>query len=330
MKFKAFPPKKRLIIIGIVLFSAALIGWILLARPAFDFDADDVMSVEASPVLLKEHVVTLSEKMGDRDYKNHENLDKVADYIANKLKSYCARVTEQPFEVKGLPFKNVLAEYGPEDGEVIVIGAHYDTCGPEPGADDNASSVAGLIELGGLLQKSELKKRVILAAYCLEEPPFFGGEEMGSFIHAKSLKDADTKVKLMIALDMIGYFSDESWSQAYPLPLLYLYYPTRGNFIAVVDQTWSSAARDVKIKMAEAIDLPVYSMNAPVKLPGVDFSDHRNFWKMGYDAVMITDTAFFRNKEYHTSKDTADRLDYDKMAQVVKGLHHCIVKLTNE
>jgi Zn-dependent M28 family amino/carboxypeptidase len=203
--------------------------------------------------------------------------------------------------------------------------------GPFPGADDNASGVAGLIELGKLLARAKLKSRVILAAYALEEPPHFSGPEMGSVFHARALRGAGKRVKGMISLEMIGYFSGERGSQEFPMPVLRLFYPSRGNFIAVVGNFANlGIVRRVKRSMGEASSLPVYSINAPALVPGIDFSDHRNFWAAGFPAVMVTDTAFYRNKAYHTAEDTPDRLDYERMAMVVAGAYLAVMDLAND
>jgi hypothetical protein len=145
---------------------------------------------------------------------------------------------------------------------------------------------------------------------------------MGSAVHAKSLRARGLAIRLMISLEMIGYFSDEPNSQGFPLPLFRLFYPSRGNFILVVDRLFSNSARELKQAMSAASDLPVYSINAPAIIPGVDFSDHLSFWNEGYPAVMVTDTAFYRNPAYHSPLDTPDRLDYARMAQVVGGVFH--------
>ena len=210
----------------------------------------------------------------------------------------------------------------------LVVGAHYDVYGENPGADDNASGTAGLLELARLLksQNPDLKYRVDLVAYTLEEPPFFRTEFMGSAVHAKSLFDAGIKVKGMISMDMIGYFSDAPKSQDYPLGLLKLFYPAVGNYIAVVGNLGNvGMVRKVKKEMKKAAALKVRSINAPASLPGIDFSDHRNYWKYDFDAVMITNTAFYRNKNYHEPTDTPETLNYEKMAEVVKGIYGAVV-----
>jgi Zn-dependent M28 family amino/carboxypeptidase len=306
--------------------------WLILARPNFalkEVSKSYPHSVDATA--LRKHTSVLSIDMAPRNYLHIDNLNKVANYISESLTSSGGRVSEQIFEVQGAEYKNIVAEFGPQGGETIVVGAHYDAEGEKPGADDNASGVAGLLEIGRLLgEVVRFKTKVVLVAFTLEEPPFFRSEEMGSAVYAKSLVEAGTAVKLMIALEMIGYFSEEKGTQGYPTPLLRLYYPSTGNFIAVVDQLMSTQAQRMKASMAQVIDLPVYSINAPPFIPGVDFSDHSNFWRYGFPAVMITDTAFYRNHAYHTNDDRAERLNYEKMAQVVYGVFDYVVKLSNE
>ena len=217
------------------------------------------------------------------------------------------------------------AIFGPQTKERVVIGAHYDSAGPLPGADDNASGVAGLIELAHLLgraPKASLNTSVELVAYTLEEPPFFATQHMGSAVHAASLKQQRVPVRLMLSLEMIGYFTDAPNSQRYPVAAMKLTYPSVGNFIAVVGKIGQGATvQRIKEAMQSASSLPVQFLNAPSSLPGVDLSDHRNYWNAGYEAAMITDTSFYRNPSYHTAQDTPDTLDYQRMALVVEGIY---------
>ena len=227
-------------------------------------------------------------------------------------------------------YKNIILQLGPSTADRIVVGAHYDAFGAFPGADDNASAVAGLIELAHLLDGKSLPIMVELVAFTLEEPPFFRTDKMGSAVHAASMKSEGISIRMMISLEMIGYFSDDDNSQLYPLTLLKYFYPTTGDWIAVIgDLSSCGAVRSVKIPMAQATELPVYSFNAPPNLvPGIDFSDHLNYWNNDYPAVMVTNTAFNRNQNYHTLHDTADRLDYERMALVVEGVYEAVLALT--
>ncbi|MGH9754088.1 MAG: M28 family peptidase [Blastocatellia bacterium] len=286
--------------------------------------------VSVDPKRLEAHVRTLAETFVPRDESHPENLDRCAAYIRREFESANARVSEQPFTVAGKTYRNVIAHFGPETKEMVVVGAHYDTAGPLPGADDNASGVAGLLELARLLDNARLPIRVELVAYTLEEPPFFRSKQMGSAMHAKALKRDGAVVRVMFSLEMIGYFSDARDSQRFPSSVLSLFYPTKGNFISVIGKMGEGMlVRKIKKAMAGATSLPVYSINAPRLIPGVDFSDHLNYWQEGYPAVMITDTAFYRNANYHTISDRAERLDYRRMGQVVEGVYAAVVDVTH-
>lgn len=293
--------------------------------------APGAAATPASPERLRAHVQALSERFVPRDHAHPQNLDRAAAYIRAEIERAGGTVTEQLFSVAGNTYRNVIAAYGPVSGERIVVGAHYDSAGPLPAADDNASGVAGLIELAYLLQAAKLPMRVELVAYSLEEPPWFGSEHMGSAVHAKSLRAANVRVRAMFSLEMIGYFTDAPGSQRFPLEALRLLYPSEGNFIAVVGKLGQgSTVRAIERAMRRASPLPVHSIAAPRSLPGVELSDHASYWDVGYRAVMITDTAFFRNPNYHTAQDTADTLDYARMAMVVRGVHAAVLSLMHE
>lgn len=240
-------------------------------------------------------------------------------------------MTRQSYEVHGALFTNVVARFGPEQGERVIVGAHYDACDGLPGADDNASGVAGLLALARMYQEHPPKLPVELVAFTLEEPPHFRLPTMGSVVHARSLAKEGAKVRAMICLETIGTFEDRPGSQTYPIPGLGGVYPDRGDFIAVVgDATSPLLVRKVKAAMASASPLPVWSINAPAAIPGIDFSDHRSYWAEGFPAVMVTDSAFYRNPRYHTARDTPDRLDYPRMAQVIQGVRVAVDRLMEE
>src|SRR5262245_14789896 len=285
--------------------------------------------ISVDPTNLETHVRTLSQSFVPRDESHPENLDRCVAYIRQEFERANDRVSEQPYTVAGKTYRNVIAHFGPETKERVVVGAHYDTAGPLPGADDNASGVAGLLELARLLGNRQLPMRVELVAYTLEEPPFFRSEQMGSAMHAKALKREGAVVRVMFSLEMIGYFSDARDSQHFPYSAFSLYYPTEGNFVSVVGKIDDGMlVRRIKKAMTEATSLPVYSINAPRLILGVDLSDHLSYWRAGYPAVMITDTAFYRNANYHTLDDTAERLDYRRMGQAVEGVYAAVIDMT--
>lgn len=288
-------------------------------------------ALSADATRLERDVRKLVGTFHPRGYQRTENLDRAAAAIGAELGAAGGRVTEQLYEVQGRTYRNVLARFGPSSPSRVVVGAHYDAADDLPGADDNASGVAGLLELGRLLGQAPLHGDVELVAFTLEEPPFFRSPHMGSVHHAAALREANVQVRAMISLEMIGYFDDEEDSQAFPLAPLAMLYPTKGNFVAVIGNLEGlSLVRTIKGAMRGATDLPVHSLSAPTLVQGVDWSDHRSYWDEGYPAVMITDTSFLRNRRYHTANDTPDTLDYARAAKVVTGVVQTVVALANE
>jgi Zn-dependent M28 family amino/carboxypeptidase len=321
MKMSFIPLFIRTLIFGLFLLIAVAAWFAWNVIQPFVASQATPFAPQADATALRRHVTKLSTELSPRPYDNLINLNLAADYIASQWRELGLKVIEQPYQVSGASYKNLIVELGPDTEDIMVIGAHYDVAGEQPGADDNASGVAGLIELARLLKPLPLKKRVQLVAWTLEEPPFFRTPQMGSAIHAKSLKAAGKNVSLMFSLECIGYFSDLPNTQTFPLKVLSLAYPTTGNFIALVGQYKEpQLTRGIKRAMSAASTLPVYSISAPSFVKGVDFSDQLNFWNEGYTGYMITDTAFFRNEAYHKSADTPDRLDYKRMAMVVDGV----------
>jgi Zn-dependent M28 family amino/carboxypeptidase len=322
---------QRLLLIIAILVGLAGGGALYLTQPVYSAVRNVSTGAVVAPGRLHGHVKMLSETLSPRHWQAPGNLDRVAAYLVKQLIRSGARVTEQVYAVdRAGRFRNVIASYGPQEGPRVIVGAHYDSLGALPGADDNASGVAGLLELGRLLgeTKSPFGARVDLVAFTLEEPPYYATKDMGSWVYAAALKREVASVRAMISLESIGYFNDGPDSQRFPHPLLGFLYPSRGDFITVVGKVGQGAlVRQVKKAMQRATYLDVYSITAPGQLTGVDFSDHRSFWSHGYRAVMITDTAFYRNDRYHTKRDTPDTLDYDRMAEVVRAVHHAVVVL---
>jgi Zn-dependent M28 family amino/carboxypeptidase len=304
-----------------------LLAWFWLTQPLiFRAQTSSVRTVD--PARLEAHVRKLSVELSPRDVGHLENLDRTAVYIADQFRQTGAAISEQPYRVEGNSYRNVIARFGPDTSGRIVVGAHYDSAGPLPGADDNASGVAGLLELARLFGSQPPQMRVELVAFSTEEPPYFRSTGMGSSVHATSLRMSNVKVRAMLSLEMIGYFSDAPGSQHFPMGLLGALYPSTGNFIVVVGRVSDGLlVRQVKSAMSNAAPLRVHSINAPSFIPGVDFSDQLNYWHAGYGAVMITDTAFYRNRNYHTAQDTAEKLDYKRMAMVVEGVYATVTEL---
>lgn len=278
---------------------------------------------KASPETLKKHVESLAAIQPPRNFDHVESLNRAAAYIRMHLEQFGLRPTEQTYTVRGETYKNISVFLGPANGERTVVGAHYDVCDDLPGADDNGSGVAGLLEVARLLSMNQasLKGPLELVFYTLEEPPNYGGTTMGSYVHAQSLVEQKVPVKLMISLEMIGFFGDTEGSQDYPLSVLSWFYPNKGNFIGLVGRPkeFFLVRRLAKMFSSET-SLPVSTIGAPRFIEGIDWSDHGNYWDAGYSAVMITDTAFARNKNYHQPTDTPNTLDYARMGEVVNGV----------
>jgi hypothetical protein len=280
------------------------------------------------PRRIERRVRELVERFHPRDGAHPENLRRAASWIADELRRSGAAVSEQEFPAAGARYVNVVAAFGPSTEDVVAVGAHYDVAGEMPGADDNASGVGGLLELADLLRGAPLGRRVELVAFANEEAPWFATAGMGSDVYARSLVAASRRVRGMICLEMLGCFTDAPGSQKLPFGVLRLLYPSTGDFIAVVGNLpGAGIVRRVKRAMREASGLPVCSINAPGIVPGVDLSDHSSFWRRGLPAVMITDTAFYRNPRYHTVHDTPDTLDYPRMGEVVAGVRSAVLEL---
>jgi hypothetical protein len=270
---------------------------------------------------LKSDVIDIVNNYPGRNIRYPEVLDKLARHLEGTLRTTGGRVERQEYRWRGDEWVNVIASYGPGSGPCIVIGAHYDAVRTSAAADDNASAVAVLLELARHLGKNPPNVRVDLAAYTLEEEGL-----NGSGVHAKALKAKNVEVKAMFSLEMVGYFSDEPKSQKYPISLLKLFYPSKGNFITVVSKSGSGKlVKTIKKAMSDATPLPVESFVASVQRASfIARSDHASFWLEGYPAVMITDTSEFRNFAYHGPDDVPERLDYRRMAMVAVGMMNAI------
>ena len=281
----------------------------------------------ADAAVLESHVRFLASTDSPRSWRHAAGLERASEYIAGVFSGTRAACSRQRYRARATPTENAVARFGPAAGRLIVVGAHYDVFGDLPGADDNASGVAGLLELARLLDTRHLASPVELVAYSTEEPPFFGGPDMGSAVHAASLVETGVSVGAMITLEMIGYFSPSQPDNAF---LLHLVYPHAGDFVSIVGR-WSERdlVRAAKKCFRGASDLPVVSYSGPTAV-GADLSDHRNYWAAGYPAVMVTDTAYLRNPNYHTTNDLPSTLDYRRMAMVVDGVLSTVVHLANE
>lgn len=270
---------------------------------------------------LHQHVGFLSVTIGERHLWKGGSLERTVDYIESAFTSFGYPVKRQIYSCYGKHVSNLIAEKKGEDETAVVIGAHYDTVPGTPGADDNASGVAGLLELARLHRDHSSPKTLLFVAFANEEPPCFGFSNMGSMVYAKSLREEGRPVEVMVSLEMIGYFRPER-IQNYPVPAMSLFYPKTGDFIGVVGNFRSAKYVSLFRKgIRKHSALNARSLTAPEFFGGINLSDNYSFWRHGYRAIMVTDTSFFRNPNYHQETDTHDTLDFRRMAEVVKGIH---------
>ena len=281
---------------------------------------------------LKRHVAALAGSIGERNVWRPEAMAAAAGYIQERFEDAGYTVNVQPFTSRGLTVNNieaVLPGQGAAD-EIIVVGAHYDSVADSPGADDNASGVAALLELARLLAGTTLPRTVRFVAFANEEAPFFYGDEMGSNLYAARAQAQGEHVEAMLSLETLGYFTDQPGSQKYPFPFS-LFYPDTGNFIGFVGNLSSrSLVRKAVGAFRASTAFPSEGVAAPSGIEGIHWSDHWSFWEAGYPAIMVTDTAPFRYPYYHTAKDTPAQLDYTGLARVTGGLADVVGVLASQ
>ena len=275
---------------------------------------------------LRAYVETLALDIGERNVFRPEALHAAAAYIEQQFQAQGYAVARQVYRAKNVESANLEATRSgsTRSKEIFLIGAHYDSVLGSPGANDNASGVAALLEISRRFRDILPERTVRFVAFVNEEPPFFSWRQMGSMVYAGAARKRGDNIRLMISLEMLGCYSDEPGSQRYP-PLFRYFYPNRGNFIALVSNLRSRRMlrRTVSLFRRHS-DVPVESVATLSMVPGVSWSDHLSFWRRGYRALMVTDTAFYRYPYYHTAWDTPDKIDFDTMARVTDGLFGAI------
>jgi len=328
----------------IVLLSAAVIAvgaavfvpwWVMLRMPGESYGGPlPPLTAEeaAGRARLEAHVVALAGRIGERHYARPEALEAAALYVEDELRALGYEVRRQAYRANGQDFRNleVTVPGGARADEVVVVGGHYDSVVGTPGADDNATGVAGVLELARHFRGRRPARTLRLVAFVNEEPPFFLSDAMGSRVYAREAKRRGDRVAAMLSLETIGYFDDASGSQQYPPPLG-SFFPDRGDFIGFVGNVASaSLVRRCVGAFRAAVRFPSEGVAAPAQIPGVYWSDHDSFWKEGWPAVMITDTAPFRNPHYHGASDTPRTVDFDRLARVVRGIAAAVDELLGE
>ncbi|MGB5874404.1 MAG: M28 family peptidase [Bacteroidota bacterium] len=270
---------------------------------------------------LEGHVRALAEGIGERHLFLSDSLDASLNYLSQEFRQFPCRTWVQEYDVRGKRVANLEATFeGTTPGESLVVGAHYDSVPGSPGADDNASGVAALIEIARWLSGGKSARTVKLVAFVNEEPPFFRYRYMGSRVYAREARARGEKIRGMLSLETIGYYTDARGSQKYPFPFSF-FYPDRGNFIGFVSNIRSrNLVRNVVKAFRRHTRFPCEWVAAPGWIMGIGWSDHWSFWREGYSAVMVTDTALFRYPHYHARSDTPEKLNYPATARVVDGL----------
>lgn len=279
---------------------------------------------------LNGHLSMLTRTIGERSINYPVNLENSAVYIQAQFESYGLAVERQTYRYRHMNVSNVAARFQPpvNSGAHYVIGAHYDSVSGTVGADDNASAIAVLLETASAMQRvygsGGEGPEITFVAFTLEEPPVYGTSYMGSRVFASKAREEGMSIDGMICLEMVGYTCSAPGCQSYPFPLKYLGYPKEGTFIGVVGNVKSLGfSRNLSRSLKDNPNLPTVSLTVPFNgriMPAIRLSDHASFWDKGYPAVMVTDSAFFRNPHYHQPSDTMETLDIDFMAELVHGL----------
>lgn len=329
--------------------------------PGRSFDGDVPPLAEAERDLLRRlegHVTALADGIGERNVWRRGSLAEAADFIQTTLEGYGYDVGRRPYAATRDEVRRIIGRFGITAGplgravdalsdeitfvnleavhpgssradEIVVVAAHYDTVPLSPGANDNGSGVAAVLELARLLKGRALRRTVRFVLFANEEPPFFETELMGSRVYARAVRASGDDVRAMFSIETIGYYSLEPGSQSYPFPLG-LFYPDAGNFIGFVGNVGSRRlVRESIAAFRRHARFPSEGLVAPALVPGVDWSDHASFWREGYPAVMITDTAPYRYPHYHSASDRPARIDYPSFARVVAGLEKMLIEISD-
>jgi Zn-dependent M28 family amino/carboxypeptidase len=292
--------------------------------PAVQADAP-LRALQAS---LRRTVEVLAGKLGIRNARRAGALDHAARFIEGELMAAGYAVERQTFTTDGVPTSNLIATVrGAASREIVVVGAHYDTAAPTPGADDNASGVAAVLELARAAVRTQPARTLRFVFFTNEEPPYFQTEQMGSLVYARACRARGDLITAALSIESVGVYSDAPKSQHYPWPFSWIY-PSEGNFLAFIGEPSSRAlVRRAITTFRRRAALPSEGAVLSDSIDGVGWSDHWAFWQAGYPAIMVTDTAPFRNTSYHRPSDTPDKLDYDRLARAVRGLDEVVADL---
>ena len=311
---------------ALVIFIAAIVSWwIMIKVPGKSFNGPLPPLTKEEMRLrgeIKAVVDKLGQEIGERNVFRPRALDAAVHYLEDCLTAAGYQMEHQEYEAEDELCHNLITEIpGSEHpGEILLIGAHYDSVYGSPGANDNGTGVAAVITLARMFSGRNPPRTLRFALFVNEEPPFFQTARMGSLLYAKRCRERNENIIAVLIPETIGCYRDEPGSQDYPFPLSF-FYPDRGNFITFVGDT---SSRRLVCRAVESfrrqVKFPSEGAALPALIPGVGWSDHWAFWQAGYPAIMVTDTAPYRYPFYHTGQDTPDKIDYDRTARVVFGL----------
>lgn len=280
---------------------------------------------------LHAHVFMLAKEIGERNIWQPQKLNAAAAYIENTWQAQGYTVKRQKYEARGVESANLIIEIPGTllPDEIIIVGAHYDSVLGSPGANDNGSGVASLLEISRLLTETKLARTIRFVAFTNEEPPFFMGRKMGSRVYASLARSRKENIVGMLSLETMGFYSEAPNSQEYPFPFGF-FYPNTANFIGFVGNIRSRQLMQLSLEaFRRNTRFPSEGTAAPGWTTGIGWSDHWSFWREKYRAIMVTDTAFFRYEHYHTLEDTPEKIDYNRLARVTNGLAEVVVELAN-
>ena len=310
--------------------ATAWLLWYMVTVPGASYSGP-LKPLSAEETDLREHLRRHVAAVASREHNvfHFAELEAAAQYLEHALGGLGYRVETQRFKAAVGEVRNIEVEVKgtARAQEIIVVGAHYDSVFGAPGANDNGSGVAAVLELARLFRGARPARTLRFVLFVDEEPPFFKTDQMGSRVYARRAKDRGEKIVAMFSLETIGYYSDQPGSQHYPFPLGF-FYPNTGNFTAFVSNFASRPLLHEVIAMFRRhAEFPSEGVTAPAFIPGVDWSDHWSFWKEDYPALMVTDTAPFRYPHYHAATDTIDKVDYERLARVTSGLFKMLREL---
>ena len=319
-----------LVVVVVVLFG---LERCMIRMPGKSFDGPlPVLSGDQERLrdALKVHVQKLAGEIGERNMLYDQELSAAADYIEKTFVGSGYEVRRHPCELLNASVDNLDVQIDGRDkpDQIVIVGAHYDSVSGSPGANDNATAIAAVLELAKHFAGKPASRTLRFVAFVNEEPPYFQTEQMGSMAYARRCRDLDENIVAMIALDGLGCYSDVEGSQKYPAPMGWLY-PSTGNFIGFVGNVGSrDLVRQAIRSFRENVQFPSEGAALPGVLAGVGWSDHWSFWQYRYPGIMVSDTLPYRYEHYHQPTDTPDKVDYDRMARVVDGMRYVIKDLT--